>query len=292
MVELSPDAVLVHTDYKFVYVNPAAQELFGAVDENEMVGKPVFEFVHSEDREAIKERIYESYSQKRITSVKEIKILRVDGHVVNVESTGAPITYQGKAAMQVVIRDITERKQAEAKLLKEHREIALANRLLEVFVKETGDDVYDKALDIMLEGMESRHGVFGYIDEQGVLVCPTPSKIYDQCEMEGKCIYYTRDKWKGLWSHALLEKRTLYSNKPARVPDGHVPIRNNMATPILFHGNAIGLITLANKETDFTEEDRECLETISNTIAPVLFAWIKKSCGRRSESRRRKSLSG
>jgi PAS domain S-box-containing protein len=164
----------------------------------------------------------------------------------------------------------------EKKLRKENYEIALANRVLEVFVKETGDDLYDKALSIVLEGMESRHGAFGYIDGQGDLICPTMSKLVDQCNMEEKCIRYPRENWRGLWSCALLEKRTLYVNEPAVVPAGHIPIRRNLAAPILFHGNVIGLLNLANKETDYTEEDRELLEAISNRIAPILFAWIQK----------------
>jgi PAS domain S-box-containing protein len=187
--------------------------------------------------------------------------------------------------------DITERKRAEERLHRENREIALANRLLDVFVKETGNDLYDKALDIMLEAMESRHGVFGYIDEQGDLICPTMSKLFDQCEIAGKCICYTRDKWKGLWSRALLEKKTLYSNKPAAVPKGHMPIRNNMAVPVLFQGNVIGLINLANKDTEYTEKDRDFIEAISNKIAPVLFAWIQKELRENERTRAKEKIS-
>jgi PAS domain S-box-containing protein len=35
-------------------------------------------------------------------------------------------------------------------------------------------------------------------------------------------------------------------------------------------------LNLANKETDYTEEDRELIEAVSNRIGPVLFAWIQK----------------
>jgi PAS domain S-box-containing protein len=46
----------------------------------------------------------------------EEKFLRLDGTEIDVEVRGAPLIYQGKPAMQVVVRDITERKQVEESL--------------------------------------------------------------------------------------------------------------------------------------------------------------------------------
>jgi len=276
LTELSPDAIFIHGDWKIVYANPAGLRLFGAKDAGEIIGRDVLDFVHPEFKEFVGNRIKQSYEEKLKSPLAESRVIRLDGRAVDVEAVSTPIDYKGRPATQFVLRDITERKRAEEELQKENRVIAFANRILEVFVKEAGDEMYDKALDIVLEGMESRHGVFGYIDEHGDLMCPTMSKLFDQCEIEGKCICYTRDKWKGLWSRALLEQKTLYSNKPAMVPSGHVPIRNNMATPILFQGNVIGLFNLANKDSDYTEEDREFIESIGARIAPVLFAWIQK----------------
>ena len=73
-----------------------------------------------------------------------------------------------------------------------------------------------------------------------------------------------------------MEKRTLYTNKPAVVPKGHIPINNNLAMPIVFQGEVIGLFNLANKKNGYTEKDREFLEAIAGRIAPVLYAWIQK----------------
>jgi signal transduction histidine kinase len=54
-----------------------------------------------------------------------------------------------------------------------------------------------------------------------------------------------------------------------------MPIRNNLAVPILFQGRVIGLFNLANKDNGYTEEDRELVEAISARIAPVLYARIQ-----------------
>jgi PAS domain S-box-containing protein len=208
----------------------------------------------------------------------EKRYIRKDGTVVWVNVTGTVIFDDAGQPLRgtSVIEDVTERKLTELKLLKEHRAITLANRIMQVFVKESGDDMYDKALSIVMEGMQSRHGVFGYIDENGVLVCPSMTKLLDQCEIEGRCIHYPPAKWRGLWARALMEKRALYTNEPPYVPPGHPVINNNLASPLLFQGEVIGLLNLANKETAYTDADRELLEAIADRIAPVLYAWIQK----------------
>lgn len=172
--------------------------------------------------------------------------------------------------------DIIEHAQAEEHLIKENREMGLINRILRVFTQADGDDLFEQVLESVQEGLASSHGVFGYVSEPGHLMCPSLSKMLDECEIEGKCIHYPPEKWKGLWARSLLDKRSFYANKPSAVPPGHPPIRNNLAAPILFGGEAIGLLNLANKESDYTENDRALLETMAERISPLLYAWIQK----------------
>ncbi|MBI5584924.1 MAG: PAS domain S-box protein [Deltaproteobacteria bacterium] len=168
-----------------------------------------------------------------------------------------------------------ELEKVSERLKRDNREVALYNRILKEFIEKTGEEVFAPVLDIILEEMASRHGVFGYIPEPGHLICPSLSAMLDECEVEGKCIHYPPEKWKGLWARALKEKRAFLSNAAPALPRGHVPIVNNLAVPILFRGEAIGLFNLANKETDYTEEDRKLLEAIAGRVAPVLYAWIQ-----------------
>ncbi|MBN1831173.1 MAG: PAS domain S-box protein [Deltaproteobacteria bacterium] len=172
--------------------------------------------------------------------------------------------------------DINDRKTAEQRLELENREVVLLNRIMRVFIEESGDELFDRVLDIVQEGLESRHGVFGYISKPGHLTCPSLSKMLDECEVPDKCIQYPPEKWKGLWARALRKKRSLYNNESADVPSGHPAIRNNLAAPILFQGEVIGLLNLANKEGDYTENDRVLLEAMAGRIAPLLYAWIQK----------------
>jgi len=57
LVELSPEAIVVHSQGKFLYVNPAAQKLWGAASPEELIGKPVLDVVHPVSRDMVVRRI-------------------------------------------------------------------------------------------------------------------------------------------------------------------------------------------------------------------------------------------
>jgi DNA-binding NtrC family response regulator len=57
LVEISPDALLVQADDKVVFINSAGLKLFMAKDAGEILGKPVLQFFHPEDRAIIGEKM-------------------------------------------------------------------------------------------------------------------------------------------------------------------------------------------------------------------------------------------
>ncbi len=172
-----------------------------------------------------------------------------------------------------------------------NREILLINRILRIFAVAGDDEIlFEQILAIVQEGLDSPHGVFGYIAEPGHLVCPSLSKMLAECEVEDKCIHYPPEKWKGLWARALLEKRSFYTNKPSPVPAGHPPIRSNLVAPVLFEGQAIGLLNLANKKGGYTETDRALLEAMACRIAPLLHAWIQRKLQEKEYTRVEKEV--
>ena len=112
LVELSPEAIVVHSDGKFAFVNPAAVKLWGASSAEQLIGKPILDVVHPDYREMVRERVEQIERQGIPTELAEQKFIKLDGEIIDVEVAGMPFTYQGRPAVQTVIRDITERKRA------------------------------------------------------------------------------------------------------------------------------------------------------------------------------------
>lgn len=113
LIENAPDAIAVHRDGKLLYLNPSGARLMGVTDPDELIGKPVMDFVHPDYRDIVKKRIREIEQGDRVAGVMEEKLVRPDGEVIDVEIAGMPVIYNGEKAIQVVLRDISERKRAE-----------------------------------------------------------------------------------------------------------------------------------------------------------------------------------
>ena len=116
LVDQSPDAISVQSQGRFLFVNPAGVRLFGADHYRDLVGKAVPAVIHPDFREFVTEHICRVNAEGARTELQEIKILRPDGQVVEVEASGVGINYQGQHAVQVMLRDITRRKEMEKEL--------------------------------------------------------------------------------------------------------------------------------------------------------------------------------
>ncbi|MEI6682511.1 MAG: PAS domain S-box protein [Bacteroidota bacterium] len=118
MVEMSPDAVWVNRDGFIDFVNPAAVKLFGANAAGDLKGKDVFTFLHPDSYPLVHERI-RSLTEGKPIPLAEEKIIRLDGTVRYVESAAERIIDEPGLVIQVIMRDITARKEAELTLKNE-----------------------------------------------------------------------------------------------------------------------------------------------------------------------------
>jgi PAS domain S-box-containing protein len=116
LVELSPDAIALHQDGRFVFLNPAAARMVGAHTPEELEGREVPEVVAPAYRELVQERIRQVLEGTGEVPRQELQLQRLDGGVVDVETAAVRLLYHGRPAVLVIARDITARRRAEAAL--------------------------------------------------------------------------------------------------------------------------------------------------------------------------------
>jgi len=186
---------------------------------------------------------------------------------------------------------ILRAKDLEEALQQRQRELDVRNQVANIFLTIPDDEMYGEVLQVVLDAMESKHGVFGYIREDGAMVVPSLTRdIWDKCQVAGKDIVFPRETWGGIWGRALVEKKTFYSNKEFCVPKGHIPVHRAMATPIIYQGEVIGYFTVGNRTRDYDDKDKELLETIANYIAPILNARLERDKQERERKQAEESL--
>ncbi len=176
-----------------------------------------------------------------------------------------------------LVRDISERRASEEALIRSEQELSLHNRIADVFLAYPDDQMFEKVLDILLEELESGHGMFGYLDGEGSLVVPSmTSGVFEECGVPDKSLVFPRSSWGGAWGRALLEECSVMLNGPGHVPSGHIPIRRALCAPITDRGELIGLLAVANRDRDYMTEDLQRLEHIASHVGPILHARLER----------------
>ncbi len=147
LVDLSPDGILVHADGYYVFANPTAARFFGARSPDEIVGRHVMELVHPDDREFAIRRMDMEYAGA-VTPPRPSKFLRMDGSPFEVEVIGAKVDYAGTRAIQLVLRDTTERRRAEEDLRESRERLDLFAGIVENASQPVGVGFTDGRLGV------------------------------------------------------------------------------------------------------------------------------------------------
>ncbi|HEY3401794.1 MAG TPA: PAS domain S-box protein [Ohtaekwangia sp.] len=117
LVERLPIGVVIHKNGKLVFANAQAHQILGAKKTKELLGTDVMNFVHPDFHQRIIRRMKE-IAEGMPSPMVEQRYVRVDGKVIDVETMASPFTYHGEPCVQVIFRDITERKQTEERIRK------------------------------------------------------------------------------------------------------------------------------------------------------------------------------
>jgi two-component system cell cycle sensor histidine kinase/response regulator CckA len=115
MVERAHDGITIIQDGKTRYANPAIAEMWGGTVE-EVMGTPFTDYVYPEDLPRVLERYKTRMTGNEVEQFYETLLRRRDGSKAYAELKASIITFHGKPASLIVLRDITERKRTEEAL--------------------------------------------------------------------------------------------------------------------------------------------------------------------------------
>jgi len=117
LVELAPDAIIVHRHGRILYINPQGVLVAGGMEPSDIIGHSIYDFIRGEDLAPIVERINKLENGGRNLEPLELQTRTLDGKIVDCEIVSGPVVFAGEPAVQSIIRDITERKKMSRELL-------------------------------------------------------------------------------------------------------------------------------------------------------------------------------
>lgn len=159
LLDFSLDAAYVHVDDVLVYANEATARIAGATDAAAMLGLHASAFMDESDRERLLAVRRQIFGGGRTDAVFEFQFIALDGRRVETESTGVEIDWEGRRAILVFARDVSRRKQAEARLRKSEANL---RGILEGFPQAVYVHADDKLLYVNPRMVE----LFGYGDPE------------------------------------------------------------------------------------------------------------------------------
>lgn len=120
LVELSPEAIFVHRHEKFILVNQAAIRLMGAKNAGELLDRSIHDFIHPNHHAILREHARRESNASPTRFLEQIWT-KLDDTEFYVDVATTNLMYDGTPAVQTVVRDIHERKLAEALQLGQNR---------------------------------------------------------------------------------------------------------------------------------------------------------------------------
>jgi diguanylate cyclase (GGDEF)-like protein/PAS domain S-box-containing protein len=130
LVELAPDAVIVHSGGIIEYANPAAARLLGATSPKRLAGLVLEEFARPDGRERMRERLRYLEAGPGWVGFEQRRMVTLDGRDIVVDGAGVSFLERGRLVIQSVFRDITDQarsREALAEREQRFRDVAEAS---------------------------------------------------------------------------------------------------------------------------------------------------------------------
>ncbi|SFL54511.1 PAS domain S-box-containing protein [Halogranum rubrum] len=129
LLEVAPETIAtVSKEGEIAYLNSRGAELFHVDTPDEVYGQSLFEYIHDEDRDSLETMVAGVDTAQEQAGFMEGRFL-TNGDVRYIEVGAAPITYEQKPAVQLVIRDVTDRRRREKEVERQRDQLEKLDRL-------------------------------------------------------------------------------------------------------------------------------------------------------------------
>jgi PAS domain S-box-containing protein len=260
----NPDSIVViGNEGRILNCNQAAARMV-LMSKEQIIGHTIFDMrFFSSDDLALFQRSMIAMKKGDPTGPIETKVSRMDGTIRWVEIRASMVTKAGRFhAIQIIARDVTQRKNVEEELKSEEAR----NRVLFELAQMSGvtpKDIAQKAMDSSIELTHSQIGYIAFLkeDESAMIMQHYSMQAMEMNVIKDKSMTFKVGST-SLLAEAIRQRRPVITNdydapNPLKkgLPLGHIKIKNHMSIPVIDRGRVVAVAGVGNKDSDYSEQD-------------------------------------
>ena len=265
---VTPDLLSVaDVEGNFIKLNNAWTDLLG-YSVGELKKQKYIDFVHPDDRRDTLAAIAKLADREQVLSFVN-RYRGKDGSYHYIEwraQSHGDLIY---AAARDITAKIKQEHDLKASLIvkEKHLELMKLNTI-------TIPELLNKSLDHIISLTGSKLGYIFLCDEekQEILLHSWSESVLQECAVKDRQRLYSLGHVK-LWGEAVRRRETVIVNdymspdvKKKGYPEGHVPIVKFLSVPVFDRERIVAVAGVANKATDYNEEDALNLSLLMNTV--------------------------
>ena len=280
LLDSSLDGVILLSGTKIIYANHSEAKLLGYDSATELIGHDMSDNLPDEEKERIRQRTLSRQRGETVPDRYELKLVRKDGKIIEIETATSAIIYEGKPAVIAQTRDVTASKRFERQV------IALHDHAAELSHASSLEEVSRSFLDVVESVIGFYVGAFMIVKDDDLMPYSTRGALrYDKpIPIMGK----------GITAKAAREMRSVLVNDLKDNPDflrGSLDSRSELAVPVILDGEVVAILNFESLETNaFDEVDQKLLETLAVHVASSIYRIREVDRVKRQEEEKAKEL--
>lgn len=189
--------------------------------------------------------------------------------------------------------ELKEHIKTQEHLYKSRNILRLNNLIAEIFLTTQGVETYQKLQKKLLYYFKSDICFIGILDDNNDLVSPSISvrSLDEDNRILNRKHTIKEDRWKSLFGNVIIEQKPFIDNSQFNIPVGHdIEVNNCIIVPIISDLKTIGVILVANSDSDYATEHLNQLHNAANSVAPILLSRLKSEDDERKKQQAEKEL--
>ncbi|OAI09903.1 hypothetical protein A1359_18170 [Methylomonas lenta] len=275
LVEASLDWIWeVDTQWRFLYSSPRSLKLLGYESED-ILGRSLLDLLDSQTVDSVKGIFDEALLQQQAFTLLQTVSLSKDGQTVYLESNGVPVFGEDDTLLgfRGVSRDISQRLADHLALKYQADRAAVLLRLPSIAEIEDEKTFMQQAQELVEDLTGSRISFIHFVnaDEESIeLVTWSRRTLSEYCQAAYDKHYPVSQA--GIWADALRQRQAVmfndYETYPHKrgLPEGHSVLKRLISVPVIENGKVVMMTGVGNKSVDYTAQDVESVQLISNDI--------------------------